>query len=259
MNISMQDSHNLAWKLAYAVLGLTPNLVELLCTYEAERRPIASDVVFFDKRWNQSDMPREQKLKEGSDQLLGCGVEYKENLVVAAREEELGGSGAKHPVSGTGYMKGVLRTGRRLLNVQLKRFADGSMLDIHDDLLANGRYRVVVICGEDFPNAEGRSSSAVTSVCGDIIKEFPAGMVEVIILQPDLSPTWEFDDLPACIKEEAEMRLYCAGGEVYETYGLDVKRGAIVLVRPDGMVGMVTNLEDVAMLTDMLRRVLVTV
>ena len=36
-----------------------------------------------------------------------------------------------------------------------------------------------------------------------------------------------------------------AGGRGYETYGIDPVRGAIVVVRPDGYVGMVSPLEDV--------------
>lgn len=259
MNISMQDPHNLAWKLAYAVSGLTPTQSQLLQTYEAERRPAASNVVFFDKRWNQSGMSREQILEEAKDQILGCGVEYDENLVVASKVEDQGGDGERYPVSGTGYMDGVLRIGRRLLNVRVRRFADGTMWDIHDDLLANGRYRAIVICGDDFPGAEGRSLPAVTSLCGLVVKSFPAGMVEAIILQPEMNPTWEFNDLPACIKDEAEMRLHCASRKVYATYGVDVKRGALVLVRPDGIVGMIANLEEIASLERFLQQVLVTV
>ena len=75
MNISMQDSHNLAWKLAYAIFDLTPTPSALLQTYNSERHPAASKVVF-DKRWNQSDMSQEQKLAEGKDKILGTGCEY---------------------------------------------------------------------------------------------------------------------------------------------------------------------------------------
>ena len=53
---------------------------------------------------------------------------------------------------------------------------------------------------------------------------------EPIILQLGMQPTWGFDDLPDCVKEEAEMRMYCVSKEVYDIYGVDVKKGAIVLV-----------------------------
>lgn len=120
---------------------------------------------------------RAEKLAEAKDQILSCGVEYDSNLIIASKEEEEGGDKGMYPVSGTGHMNGVLKTGRRLLNVRMRRFADGSMFDINDDLLENGRYRVILICGDDFPDANGRSLSAVTSVCGNVVKKFPTGMV----------------------------------------------------------------------------------
>lgn len=255
MNISMQDSHNLAWKLAYAISGLTPNASALLQTYEDERRPTASKVVFFDKRWNQSDIPREQMVNEAKDQILSVGVEYDSNMIVGKKAEDQDHQ-TTYPINGMGYADGILREGRRLLNVRVRRFADSNMWDIHDDLLANGRYRIIAICGNDFPNATGTSLSAATSAC-ELVKKFPDGMVETLILHPDLKPTWGFDDLPACIKDEAEMRLYCASQEVYVVYGVDVKHGALVLVRPDGVVGMIVNIEEIASVEQFLQQVLV--
>jgi phenol 2-monooxygenase len=83
-------------------------------------------------------------------------------------------------------------------------------------------------------------------------RNIPPGTVEAIILQPDMAPAWHFDDLPACIKDEVEMRLYCASQEVYAAYGVDTQRGALVLVRPDGMVGMIADLGDVGLLERLL-------
>ena len=36
------------------------------------------------------------------------------------------------------------------------------------------------------------------------------------------------------------------GGSGYETYGIDPVKGAIVVVRPDGYVGMVASFDDIA-------------
>lgn len=38
MNTGIQDAHNLAWKLASVVKGISPS--SILCTYEKERRPV---------------------------------------------------------------------------------------------------------------------------------------------------------------------------------------------------------------------------
>lgn len=42
---------------------------------------------------------------------------------------------AKNPIQGTDYLSGILRPGRRLLNVRLLRHADGAERDIHDGRL----------------------------------------------------------------------------------------------------------------------------
>jgi phenol 2-monooxygenase (NADPH) len=128
MKISMQDSHNLSWKLAYAFMGLTPKPCALLATYETESRATASKVVFFDKRWNQSDVPQEQKILEAKEQIFRCGAEYESSLIVEAKAEDEGNDKI-YTVTGTAYIDGILRTGRRLLNVQVRRFADGTMWD----------------------------------------------------------------------------------------------------------------------------------
>lgn len=39
-----------------------------------------------------------------------------------------------------------------------------------------------------------------------------------------------------------------AGGKAYSTFGIDRNTGAIVVVRPDGYVGIVAPLEDVGCL-----------
>jgi hypothetical protein len=256
MNVSMQDSYNLGWKLAHALLGLVPDPAALIHTYESERRSEASKLVFFDRRWNQSHIELADKLHELKQQILGCGVEYNPSILVSKEPANCAGQDT-HPVTGTEYLEGILRTGRRLMNVKVRRFADGTQWDIHDDLISNGRYRILVVCGNDFPDPHGRSLPTVEHFCSETVNRFVDGMVEVIILQPAMKPSWNFVDLPPCIKEHAEMRLHCAGAEVYDIYGLDQNKGAVVLVRPDGMVSMITRLEDAATVDEFLQHLLV--
>ena len=50
MNISMQDSYNLGWKLGLVIRGIAKP--SLLKTYESERRPFAKELIEFDKTWS---------------------------------------------------------------------------------------------------------------------------------------------------------------------------------------------------------------
>jgi phenol 2-monooxygenase len=50
MNASMNDAHNLAWKIALVVRGWAEP--SLLSTYESERRKYALDLIAFDKTFS---------------------------------------------------------------------------------------------------------------------------------------------------------------------------------------------------------------
>ena len=158
MNVSMMDSYNLAWKLAYHINGLTPTSQQdtssncdsdpspLLRTYHTERHKNAQELIEFDQKlssgWSakvdtaesKSDFSHEEfvnMINAGSGFTTGCGVEYDENLAV-------GRSGfnadTRNPITGDDYLSGIIRPGRRLLNVKMKRFADGAQKDIHDGM-----------------------------------------------------------------------------------------------------------------------------
>jgi hypothetical protein len=141
----MMDSYNLAWKLAYHVNGLSPNASKspLLDTYQVERKANAQQLIDFDTKFSSAFSDKVGTLESksgvshaefvdmfdtGNGFTSGCGVEYAENLAVDRAIAE----GGRQPVSGDDFLSGVLRPGRRLLNVKLKRFADGCHRDIHD-------------------------------------------------------------------------------------------------------------------------------
>ena len=151
MNVSMMDSYNLAWKLVYAIHGLTPTASSerpdpLLDTYHVERHTIAQQLIEFDRDFSSMFSGKIGASEDGvggltHDQFLevfsrgngftsGCGIEYPDNLT-AVRDLE----GKENPITGTDYLSGILRPGRRLLNVRLVRHADGYRRDLQDGKL----------------------------------------------------------------------------------------------------------------------------
>lgn len=56
-----------------------------------------------------------------------------------------------------------------------------------------------------------------------------------------------WSDLPPALKKHSEMSFYSgyALDDVYGVYGVDENEGAVVVVRPDGYVGVVAALGDV--------------
>ena len=140
MNVSMMDSYNLAWKLIYSINGLTPDVGggdHILDTFQTERHTIAEQLIAFDREFSSmfsgqigaekvKGLTHEQFLEvfsTGNGFTSGCGIEYPANPLVWPQ------TGI---IEGTDYLSGILRPGRRLLNVKVKRHADGNKRDLQD-------------------------------------------------------------------------------------------------------------------------------
>ena len=141
MNVSMMDSYNLAWKLTHTIHGLAPN-ESVLKTFGSERVTIARMLIDFDTKFSSmfsgqigqqtsvEGLTHEQFLKvfsDGSGFTSGCGIEYPESLLVKPSTEE----GSKL-VSNTDYLRGTLKTGRRLLDTVIRRYADSNLRHLQD-------------------------------------------------------------------------------------------------------------------------------
>lgn len=144
MNVSMMDSLNLSWKLIHSLSGLTPQDGpgdKVLDTFQTERLTVAKELIAFDKEFSsmfsgrigsdgdkEGGLTHEQFLEvfsTGNGFTSGCGIEYPENLLVEK-------TSAERLIQGKNYLSGVMRPGRRLLNVKAKRHADGYRRDLQD-------------------------------------------------------------------------------------------------------------------------------
>jgi phenol 2-monooxygenase len=147
MNVSMMDSYNLAWKLAHSINGLTPHALSgaadpILETFEHERVDTARQLIEFDTTFSHifsgqigSDDPAMAGLtheeflrvfREGSGFTSGCGLQYQPSRLVRMPAEPRLNALKDDPLSGT------LIPGRRLRNVELKRYADATTRQLHD-------------------------------------------------------------------------------------------------------------------------------
>jgi phenol 2-monooxygenase len=144
MNVSMMDSYNLAWKLAYKIHGLSPqeSSHSFLATYEDERLKVARQLIEFDTKFSSmfsgqigSDssvkgLTHEQFLKvfsDGSGFTSGCGIEYSQGILVQTPAIE-----NSYPIDGDDYLQGTLKPGRRLLDSVVRRYADANLRHLQD-------------------------------------------------------------------------------------------------------------------------------
>ena len=81
MNISMQDSYNIGWKLGLVVRGIAKP--SILKTYQSERRTFAKELIEFDKTW--SGLLSKPPAKDAAE---GAGV-LKEDFLQAFQRQRL--------------------------------------------------------------------------------------------------------------------------------------------------------------------------
>ncbi|KAI9148172.1 3-hydroxybenzoate 4-monooxygenase [Paramyrothecium foliicola] len=260
MNVSMMDSYNLAWKLAHSINGLTPPPASgtadpILETFEPERADTARQLIEFDKTFSHifsgkigskdsttTGLTHEEFLRvfrEGSGFTSGCGLQYQPSRLVKMPAEPQ----SRLPPS-SDSLSGALIPGRRLLNVELKRYADATTRQIQDELPSVGRYRIVVLASNDLLDRSGASQSSLRS-CTKVMQHFPVGTIDFAVLHP-LATRFEWTDIPSVVKEFAEMRTYGLSmkEDAYKIYHVSKDEGIIAVVRPDGYVGMLAPLSD---------------
>ncbi|PWY90428.1 hypothetical protein BO94DRAFT_533906 [Aspergillus sclerotioniger CBS 115572] len=277
MNVSMMDSYNLAWKLVYAIHGLTADSSSgkpdaVLDTYHTERHTIAQELIEFDRAFSSmfsgkiggaengvGSLTHEQFLEvfsTGNGFTSGCGIEYPDNPTVQKTLSQ----DKKNPVEGNDYLSGILRPGRRLLNVQYRRHADGNRRHLHDDFLSTGRFRILCLTSADLLDPKGVSARTLRTLGSFVLPRFPS-VIEQVVIHPRLPRDFTWRDIPAELKKHSEMSFYSGYemDDVYKIYGVDIAQGALAVVRPDGYVGTVAALDDVKRVEEYLERCLRTV
>jgi hypothetical protein len=264
MNVSMHDSWNLAWKLNFAVRGLSkPSLME---TYEQERKKIAHDLIDFDyehaNAFQGGDGPAlAANFTKNIAFISGYGVSYTPNVLNVHTKE---------------LTRGHLTPGFLLPPAKVTRFIDSNPVDIQTDIPALGQFRIYFFCHSirkamPFLETVCHQHSSMSSYVGRITA---AGNASYTMQPPLAAPHDQFviperytpvsgiftyalvtdqdrakveiRDLPPVLRESA-FSFYLddvphkdtRGQTVMDKWldGLDEEEVVVLNVRPDGYVG----------------------
>ncbi|KAF7714898.1 Phenol 2-monooxygenase (NADPH) [Penicillium ucsense] len=285
MNMSMQDGFNIGWKVALVAKGVAQSLI--LNTYDPERHRLAEMLLDFDRHW--SGLFTESEDEEKAQSMIKV-VKFFEDFA-DGRKSFYGASSLiwkKHDDSGpTASASGGcnLIPGERLPPVKLRMQADGNVKWTTAILKSDGRFRVVALTGDMRASTQRSRVEALakrlssghgsekslfdryTSLTGthdcalDVlaIHSGPWTKVEFFdfpdVFHPfDTVHGWKYDKIwcdDACPWDRD------CDGTGYERWGVDRKRGAIAVIRPDQYVGWVGELEDVEEMVDYLDGILV--
>ncbi|KDQ61457.1 hypothetical protein JAAARDRAFT_150177 [Jaapia argillacea MUCL 33604] len=258
MNASMNDTHNLSWKLAHVLRGQAD--FSLLKTYEFERRKYAQDLIDFDKRFSAlfSGKPRTEHNQDGVSHedflqafrtfggfTSGIGIHYAESAIVNYNYQ--------------GLASGVA-IGQRMGPQIVIRVADARPFDVQDLLPADTRFKILIFAG-DLTEPEQREKLNLIALEmgkpeGFLEKYTPKGaardaVFDIMTIGRSKKEDLNFTDVPDILLSHWS-KVYVddidftgtKGGKAYSTYGIG-SAGAFVVVRPDQYVGMIAPLDRV--------------
>ncbi|KAG8781922.1 hypothetical protein FRC12_021403 [Ceratobasidium sp. 428] len=259
MNASMNDTHNLIWKLTQVLRGWASP--ELLKTYELERRKYAQDLISFDRKFSAlfSSKAHSEGNEDGvsHDEFVsvfqtfggftsGIGIHYASSTIVDPSHQSLASK---------------LIVGQRLIPQTVIRTADARPFEIQDLIPSDIRFKVLVFAG----NTKDQVQKERLQTLADELektdrfykKYTPKGapvdtVFEILSFSTMTRTTADYTDLPSTLRthwskvfmDDVACFSKMGGGKLYESYGIGPD-GCIAVVRPDGYVGHVVSLEGV--------------
>jgi phenol 2-monooxygenase len=262
MNVSIQDTYNLVWKLGSVITGVAqPTILE---TYEIERHPVAEQLMKMDaqlveayERTGGSISHVSQIRDEHAGFMSGVEVTYPESLLVTSK-------------GGTEKVRGIT-VGMRMRSFPVVNHADGSTVQLANVLSSNRAWRLLVFAGDLLQSeqverlrafAENFNKQPLLSSSRRTVPLIRGHMtLEVILIHAGSRSSVSFMDLPEIFRPFDEKlswdygKVFAddesygqGGGQAYREYGIPEDTGCLVLVRPDQHVAMVTAIGDVEQL-----------
>jgi phenol 2-monooxygenase (NADPH) len=266
MNVSMQDSFNLGWKLAAVLQGRCPP--DLLHTYSAERQTIAKELIDFDREWarmlsmplKSPDNPAgvdpaavQQYFVAHGRYTAGTATKYQPSRISAAPTHQ--------------HLARGLVIGTRLHSAPVIRLADAKPMRLGDATKADGRWRIFAFGDRTDPS---EPASRIKALC-DYLAGSPTSPVRRYT--PATADVDSVIDVRAVFQQgHRELKLaaspalllpgkgryglrdyekmFCAdkksGADIFDLRGIGRDQGCVVIVRPDQYVASILPLDGYA-------------
>jgi len=261
MNVSMQDTFNLGWKLASVLEGRAKPA--LLRTYSAERQAIAQGLIDFDKEW--SKIMASQPLDASRPELGGVDPQALQAYFVKSGRYTAGVATRYTPTTvltaepthqplATGFTIGM-----RFHSAAVVRVADAKPMQLGHAARADGAWRIYA-----FADASGQRLRALAAFLAEApespVRRFtPTGadidsVIDVRAVFQQRHRDIDMTTLPAILLprkgcfglvdyEKAYAPELGNGPDIFDLRGIDRDAGAMVVVRPDQYVANVLPLD----------------
>lgn len=265
MNVSMQDTFNLGWKLVHVLQGRAD--AGLLRSYSRERLAEARRLVETDHAWARiMSAPTTAAERDGTEEPRIIR-QFKANL------EFTGGNAVCYapslivgPATHQALARGLV-IGRRFHSAPVVRLADAKPMHLGHVAQADARWRLVLFADP----SNGPAPSAAVQGLAQWLESDPASPVvrhtragedvdAVIDVRAVFQETFDrlaCEAMPPLLRPKTgklglqdHEKLFCVdhkgAGDIFTLRGIDRARGCMVVVRPDQYVAHVLPLDSAA-------------
>ncbi len=275
MNVSMQDTFNLGWKLVHVLQGRAD--ARLLRSYTKERLTEAKRLVETDHKWSRiMSAPTTQAEREGREEPRIIR-QFKENL------EFTGGTAVKYDTS---YLFAApthqaLATGevigRRFHSAPVVRLSDAKQMQLGHVAQADARWRIYAFAGQ----ADSSDAGSAIHKLADWLQADPQSPIvkhtrkgedidAIIDFRAVFQQTFDqlaYEKMPSLLKPRTgklglqdHEKIFCVdhkgAGDIFEMRGIDRDKGCLVVVRPDQYVANILPLDGFVELSNYFEGVL---
>jgi phenol 2-monooxygenase len=240
MNTGMHDAVNLGWKLSLVLQGLAKP--DLLHTYEAERLPNVQRLINYDKdisRLMTMQLPENWQgdpnadpneilghvMKEAATFSSGLGIYYEPDTYL-----NLGGSLATSSV----------HAGQRAPDVPLQKPATFETTRLQVETPNTATFYIVLFAGDVARTKSllATFTKAVSNVSWLFDPDLPIGWLSIFAGPGGPSAFETLGGMPF------GRVFYDEDHSAHQRYGIDIEKGAVFVLRPDGWVGTVVEMDD---------------
>ena len=259
MNVSMQDGFNLGWKLGSVLTGRAPEA--LLATYGAERRPVAQQLIDFDREWSSLMARKPEEISDPNELATYylATAEFPSGFMTQYTSSMITGTAA-HQALAPGYP-----LGKRFKSAEVVRVGDGNVVHLGHHAKADGRWRVYA-----FGDRTGEALAAWAEQAAPLFARFTPTDADVDAIF-DVKAVYQqpFEEVEVTSAPELFQpktgplgltdweKVYAAGPSKWTETDIFAARelsrdGVVVVVRPDQYVAAILPLDDTAELSEFL-------
>jgi phenol 2-monooxygenase len=265
MNVSMQDTFNLGWKLASVLLGrATPRLLR---TYSTERQAVAKELIDFDHKFARMFSARPRGSSAAGDEVVDP-ADFQDYFVrqgrfTAGTATHYGPSMITSDCRYQGLAKGFT-VGMRFHSATVIRMIDAKPVQLGHTVRADGRWRLFAFAGPEMPASHSSQLRALCEFLGrspdsPVLRYTPTGsdidsVIETIAICQQAHGELSVQGMPHLLLPRKGVyqlidyeKVYCpdikGGSNIFDLRGIDRTRGVLVVVRPDQYVAHVLPLD----------------